>query len=233
MGKPQQVRGSGDFRDPNEVARESAASVSANRIAAVVSAIALIFSAYSLWETSLKKADVRVFVPPVIHFSSPGQNTNFEVVEVPITVANEGARTGTILAMYLLVTDTKSGNTKRFYAADLGRWSPERKRSGALKPFAPIALAGRTSRSETVLFYTQGDEKVMQVIRELGRYRFKLMLEVAEDNEWGVLDRLWPSKAPEVGFEAELKYYDARAFIGGSIPLFNPSWRSSSNAGKR
>ena len=64
MGTHQQVRGSGDFRDPNEVARESAASVSANRIAAVVSAIALIFSAYSLWETSLKKADVRHPVQP-------------------------------------------------------------------------------------------------------------------------------------------------------------------------
>jgi hypothetical protein len=58
------------------------------------SAIALLFSGYSLWDTSLKAADLRAFVPPVIQFPAPYHNSNFEVIAVPITLTNEGAPLG-------------------------------------------------------------------------------------------------------------------------------------------
>src|SRR5262249_61847964 len=51
------------------------------------SATALLFSAFCLWESRLKRSDLRVFVPPVIQYSAPQQNTNFEVVAIPVTIA--------------------------------------------------------------------------------------------------------------------------------------------------
>jgi hypothetical protein len=40
---------------------------------------------------------------------------------IPVTVANEGAQTGTLLSMELTVTDTTTNETKYFYSADSGR----------------------------------------------------------------------------------------------------------------
>ena len=60
--------------------------------AEVFSGVAVALSGYSLWQTSLKQADLQVFVPPLIRYASPYQNSIFEVFEVPLTVINEGAQ---------------------------------------------------------------------------------------------------------------------------------------------
>ena len=167
-------------RPGEDIAIEQATHSDSGRFAAVVSALAILISLYSLWETTLKQADLRVFVPPVIHYAAPYQNNNFEMIAIPVTIANEGAQTGTVLTMELSVTDPRTGQTKRFYSADFGRWTMERTRSGAYQPFAPIALAGHGSRTESVLFYTRGEqEKPDQLIRETGPYRFTLRLDEA------------------------------------------------------
>jgi len=49
---------------------------------AVVAAIALIISAYSLYETSLRRPNFSLFVPPVIQYASPYTNSNFEVLGI-------------------------------------------------------------------------------------------------------------------------------------------------------
>src|SRR5262245_18010264 len=154
------------------------------------SAIALLFSAFSLWESRLKNSDLRIFVPPVIQYSAPLQNSNFEVLAIPVTIANEGARAGTVLSLELAVSDPKTGQTKRFYSADFGRWTLERSRSGAFQPFAPIVLTGYSSRTETVLFYTRGEaEQPPQIIRETQPYRFTLTLDEAVVDD-GPFDRI-------------------------------------------
>ena len=222
------LRGRVGAGDPADIAAQAASGAVGGTLAAILSAIALAFSGYSLWETSLKKADVRVFVPPVVQYSAPYQNSNFEMIAVPVTLTNEGARTGTILSMDLAVTDPKTNATKHFYAADFGRWTMERTRSGAYEPFAPISLAGRESRAVSVLFYTRGEEeKPEQLIREPGPYNFTLALEQAEDEGGLVLRRAGPAS---VSFERELKFYDARAFNDGTLPMYAKDWRTSSSA---
>ena len=62
--------------------------------AEVFSGVAVAMSMYSLWRTSLKRADLRVFVSPLIRYASPYQNSVFEVFEIPLTVINEGAQRG-------------------------------------------------------------------------------------------------------------------------------------------
>ena len=192
------------------------------------SATALLFSAFSLWESRLKSSDLRVFVPPVIQYSAPEQNSNFEVVAIPVTIANEGARAGTVLSLELVVSDPTANETKRFYAADFGRWTMERARSGAFQPFAPIVLTGYSSRTETLLFYTRGDdEQPPQIIRATQPYRFTLTLEEAVAADYGLFDRLLRRTPTSISFERELRHYDARAFNTGTLPLFAKDWRSS------
>ncbi len=168
--------------NPAELAAQATGNLEVDGPPRLLSAVALAFSGYSLWDTSLKSAEVHVFVPPVIQYSSPYQNSNFEVFAIPVTMTNDGARTGTVLAMELAVTDPRTKQTKRFYAADFGRWTMEKTRAGAYEPFAPLSLAGRTSRTEQVLFYPRGEEeKPNELVRELGAYTFDLTLDIAEE----------------------------------------------------
>jgi hypothetical protein len=194
-------------------------SLATGWVTSAFSAVALLFSAYSLWESRLKQSDLRVFVPWVIEYSSPYQNSNFEAIIIPVTISNEGARTGTVLSLELEVNDPKTNQTKRFYAANFGRWTMERTRSGVYQAFAPIALAGYSSRTETVQFYTRGDEEQPpQIIRETQPYRFTLtMRDVADDR-----------RAPAtLSFERELRQYDARAFTNGTLWLFPKDWHTA------
>jgi hypothetical protein len=160
-------------------------------VSAAFSAAAVLFSAYSLWESRLKQSDLRVFVPAVIEYSAPYQNSNFEAI-------------------------------KRFYAANFGRWTMERTRSGAYQPFAPIALAGYSSRTEAVQFYTRGeDEQPPNVIRETQVYRFTMTLrDVANDR-----------RAPlTLSFERELRHFDARVFNTGTLWLYPTDWHAAKQA---
>jgi hypothetical protein len=197
-------------------------------LSAVISVLALVFSGYSLWDSSLKAPDIKVFVPPVIQFSAPYNNSNFEAIEVPVTLLNDGGRTGTILSMDLEVTNPKTGETKRFYAADLGRWTMEKARANGFDPFAPIPLSGKASKTETVLFYTNGPaQKPDQLIREPGTYNFRLVLDEADVNDFGPLDHVFQRGPSQVAFSMELRDYDARAFQTGTLPLYSTSGRSA------
>lgn len=214
--------------DPARLVIERAAHDHGGKLTAAISVVALLFSGYSLWDSSLKAPDVKVFVPRVIQYSSPYNNTNFEVFEVPVTLINDGGRTGTILSMEIEATNTKTNETKRFYAADFGRWTMEKTRANGYQPFAPISLAGKASRTETVLFYTNGPgEKPEQLVREPGAFAFKLTLDEAEVSDFGPLDK-WMRRAPtSLSFSMQLRDFDARAFQNGTLPLYSTTGRSA------
>lgn len=216
-------------RDATEITTDAARHVSNGGLGAtLLSGVAVLFSGYSLWESSLKTADVQVFVPRVISYAAPYQNTNFEMISIPVTLSNEGARTGTVLDLDLAVTDPRTKQTKHFYAAELGVWSMERTRTRAYESFAPLPLTGRTSRTEQVLFYTRGDdEKPEQIIRQPGTYTFTLTVRQAEDR--GVLGLEDAKDAVSVTFERTLPFYDARAFNEGTISMHAADWTTSSN----
>ncbi len=166
----------GAVETPSQIAIESAGHDRGGRVTAAVSALALLFSGYSLWDSTLKGPDIKVFVPPVIQYASPYNNTNFEVIAVPVTFVNEGGRAGTVLSIELEASNPKTKAVKRFYSADFGRWTMDKTRANGYEPFAPISLAGKASRTETVLFYTKGpDEKPEQLIVEPGVYQFKMI----------------------------------------------------------
>ena len=216
-------------QDATEITTDNARHFHGGLGATVLSALAVLFSAYSLWDTSLKSADLRAYVPRVIYYAAPYQNTNFEMISIPVTIANDGAQSGTILHMDLAVTDPRTKQTKHFYAAEFGVWSMERTRTKSYTGFAPIPLEGRSSRTDSILFYTRGEEeKPEQIIREVGPYEFKLTLTPAEGSNG--LGMKQEPKPISVSFERVLPFYDARAFESGTIFMHAKDWQTSSNA---
>lgn len=189
--------------------------------AEIFSGVAVAVSGYSLWQTSLKHADLQVFVPPLIRYASPYQNSIFEVFEIPLTVINEGAQTGTVLSMDLEVTNPQNGGSKHFYSAGLGPWSLAKAQGEGLVPFTPLSLAGRTSQSTTVLFYARNDAKIRQIIEGPGVYQFGMSPLTARRNGFSVFGG---SKASHLEFEMNLPYLDHRAFTsGGGQPAVTSS----------
>jgi hypothetical protein len=187
--------------------------------AEIFSGVAVVVSGYSLWHTTLRQPVLRAHMPPVMRYASPYQNSIFEVFEVPLTVVNEGARTGTILSLNLEVTNGQ-GVSKHFYSAGLGSWSIGKARGEGLAPFTPFSLPGRTSHSAVVLFYAREDSTVMQIVEEAGRYKFALSPLTPQGQESQPLD-----------FEMRLPFLDHRAFTSGSgsLPLHHPEWHAVSS----
>jgi hypothetical protein len=124
----------------NEVASHAALVGAGKAGATIISAIALVFSGYSLWETSLKQADLNVYVTGVVAYERDLTADEyilpaggFEVFAVPITIANGGARDGAVLALQLDVTNPRTGMTGRFeatYTADAAYFA----NTGAKRP---------------------------------------------------------------------------------------------------
>ena len=195
-------------------------------------AAAFVVSAYSLYQTTLRRASLKVFVSPVIRYASPYQNSNFEAFAVPVTIANEGARTGTIVSMDLQVRAPDREVIKRFYSADVGQWSIEKNRSGDFRPFAPIVLAGRSSHTETILFHARSDEPVMQIVDKEGTYQFMLTLQTTLEESLGFFGRLRQKPPSPLLFEMVLPVLDHRAFTSGSgtLPLHHKNFQTSVSA---
>lgn len=223
----------GMSEDAADITTDNARQFSGGLAATLLSAVAVLFSGYSLWDTALKSADLRVYVPRVIYYAAPYTNTNFEMIQVPVTITNEGAQTGTVLHFDLAVTDPRTKQTKHFYAAELGVWSMERTRTRSYTGFAPVSLEGRSSRTESIIFYTRGeDEKPEQIIREVGPYEFTLTATLARETGGlsGLAGGAAETKPITVTFERELPFYDARAFENGTIFMHSKNWTSSSSA---
>jgi hypothetical protein len=196
--------------------------------AEIFSGVAVAVSGYSLWQTSLRQADLHVFVPPLIRYASPYQNSTFEIFEIPLTATNQGAQTGTVLSINLEVTNPQSNASKYFYSGGLGPWSLAKAQGEDLQPFTPLSLSGRASHSATVLFYARDDSTVRQIIDGPGLYHFAMVLLTARPEGFSVLGR---SKSKPLIFEMNLPYLDHRAFTSGSgtLGLHHPHWQPSAN----
>ena len=187
----------------------------------VVAAIALIVSAYSLYVTSLSQPKLSLFVPPVIQYASPYSNSNFEVLGIPVTIANSGACSGTVLSIDLVATNPAKKVSKRFYSAEFGRWTMENARGNKFRPFAPLALQGRSSTSESVLFYSRPDESVGQIVEPNSNVQLTLTIRAAEAS--------FARKPKPLRFEVVVSDIDHRIFTTGTLPLYNKTWETAVN----
>lgn len=202
-------------------AREASTS-RAGLLATVISAFALLFSGFSFYETVLRSADFAVYVPPRIAYTDPDSPDHpFEVFIIPLTLANDGARSGTVLSINLAVTNPRTGQTKLFYAASLGPWgiSPG-------KPFMPVALSGKTSYSQPMQFIPRQDQKISRILdMDAGDYQFELRLETDSP------DQAFPflkNSVPPLRFSMQTGKTDYRRFNKtGTQAMWSTDYRST------
>ncbi len=175
MANPRAHHGQHAQDEALEQARSSARH-NGGRLATIISALALLFSGYSFYEAVLRAPELAIYVPPRIAYTDPDPpDSPFEVFIIPVTLANDGARTGTVLSLDLTVKNTKNGDTKKFYSAQTGSWGVE-----PVKAYAPVSLPGRISNSQAVQFFPVADETLPRITnQEGGIYEFEIRLNTA------------------------------------------------------
>lgn len=193
-------------------------------LATILSAVALIFSGFSYYESSLKTASLDVYVPPMIHYARDGDN---DVFNIPITISNDGARSGTVLNMELIAENLRDGaerKTARFHSAFVGEWP--RSNEAVNRSFAPISIAGNGTFSETVRFYPM-ENSLPFLVDDKGDYRFTLKLFTAEPQNPDMMHRMLGTKPEPLTFELTLPFisFQHLASRRGTIAMFNKDWK--------
>jgi hypothetical protein len=190
-------------------------------LAPMFSGLALIGSVVSMWETTIKQAEVRLHVSDNIYFTRDPWGS-YEVLIIPVTLANRGARDGTVLTLSLDVKNLTTNQSKRFkstYTAEAKWFSGRDDVSANLRrpktPFAPVSVAGRGAFTGTLLFYP-ADDPEKKVVDSNSKIELTLTAGVLSGNGW--LDRLLSaSPPPPVTIQAEVPEYRVGIIIGGYI----------------
>lgn len=201
------------------------------RMAAVLSAVALAFSGLSFYESALKTAALEVYVPPVIHYARD-QGGDVELFAIPLTVVNSGARTGTVLTMELEVENLREGaevKSKKYYSAYIGDYAA--KDDETSRSFAPLSLAGRTTFSDTVRFYPEGNP-LPKLVDDAGDYRFTLHVTPAVPANQGWWSALWNREPAAITFERTLPWISDQqlGMRRATIPMHDKDWKPSAAA---
>jgi hypothetical protein len=111
----------------------------------LVSIVALVTSGVSLYETVLKQAALSVYVGDVGHVTWD-KATKAEIIVLPVTVANRGARDAVVLGLSLGADDAPD----RYRSSFVGGPS-----DGAREPFAPWVVPGHGSHSDAVQLHAK------------------------------------------------------------------------------
>lgn len=206
-----------------------------NWIAAIVSLFALVFSAFSLWETSLKQPDLQFYVSPVVHYTREGDEA--EIFAVPITIANSGARDGAVLSLDLRIQVGTQGAEKEFYSAysvdgsffvQPGRFDANTRSFERVDrpkaPFAPISVPGRGTYSGTILFYNKGNFWP-KLVTDKGTFTLTLEPAVHYDESLGIIDRIFRSRREPASIRVRLPYFSEHAAgRGTAFRLISADW---------
>jgi hypothetical protein len=187
----------------------------------VVSAVALLFSAYSLWETSLKQADLRVYATGAITYERDltadeylQPTGGFEVFAVPVTIANSGARDAAVLKLQLEVNNPKTGLGAIFeatYTAEAAYFAG----TGAKRPKAPfsaLVIPGRAAWTGTVLFYpvSYSNGKALTPVTRARALNETLRTKYADELGGASSIGILRQKRPDLPEFAELDAYRAK-----------------------
>lgn len=199
---------------------ETATGVSASAL--VVSVLAFGLSGWNFYDSSLAAASITYHVAPVLQYSTPDPAGNLEHIEVPITIVNDGAKPAVIAFVELTVIDGASKSAKGFFVRHIGRRLQQEIQSDPAQallraqPFAPIAVLGKTSRTEVLIFANRLEKtNVARVVTKAGCYslRFKMHIEAVEGVQ--LFGRAPP--VPDRTLQRSLPHYNRSS---GPLPMY-------------
>ena len=197
-------------------------------LAPVLSLVAVAISCVSFYMSALQGAELEVYLPSAFQYYLDGEGETFTI---PITIANSGARSSTVLSMELEVQDAKTNVARRFYSAYLGE-HPRTQSTLQVRQFTPLAILGRSVFSETVRFYPvgfvrQGEEKPPRIVSAEGEYTFRLRVNTAAPPAPSLLDRLQGrAQPPPISVQMILPVLDYR----GIMQLRAKDWIGTASA---
>ncbi len=169
--------------------KSSRFSSAGGTITALVSLIALVFSGYSFYETVLKQPTLKLYAPPLIHMYRKNYK---DILAIPITLSNDGARRGTVLSIDLEVSNLATGETKKFRNIYFGN-DPK----NTSRIFTPLTISGRSSISEIVLFEA---EKTGAFFETTGGVQLDLRLKMKMNTDQAEYWRK-PEEKPGLNFD--------------------------------
>ena len=198
-------------------------------LATILSGFALIISGLSYYESTRKSAELAVYVPPMIHYARDGDS---DVFNVPITIANDGARNGTVLNMELEVENLRSDAPKkraRFHSAFIGEYPRDDKALN--RSFAPLSISGHGTFTETVRFYPMDTNPRPFVVDDKGDYRFTLTVMTARPESPGFLEAALRTDPKPLTFELKLPFLSDQhlTFRRGTIAMYNKNWNPAAS----
>lgn len=151
-------------------------------VAVVVSIVSFVVSIVSFYTASLKAPDLYFYTAPYIRHIVDSGSLN-EAFYIPLTLANRGARQGTLVSVDLAVTYLPDGSQRRYFGQYFAQDNTQDLVGGF---FTPLTLNGYSSDSRTVCFYPLGAQSGNFFARE-GDYEFTLIGAAA--NVRGAADR--------------------------------------------
>jgi len=200
-------------------------------LATVLSGVAVAISCISFYMSALQGAELEVYVPPTIHYARDGGGDT-ELFAIPLTIANEGARSGTVISMELEVQNLKTNATKRYYSAFLGEHP--REATALNRQFAPLSIAGHAVFTETVRFYPIGSA-LPRLVDSEGDYAFRLQLNTAAPQQPSFLDWLGGRTQPApVAFQMTLPWISDQqlGFRRATIAMHAKGWKATADSAK-
>jgi hypothetical protein len=209
--------------DTAELASEEATHGGGGWIPAVVSGIALLGSLYSMWETTLKQAAIDFYVSENIQYTRDPYG-GFDVLAVPVTIVNGGARDGAVLSLQITVKNLTSGKTETFksaYTADAqyfgGRDDVAQRIKRPKVPFAPLSVSGRGAYTGTILFYSREGGEKYQIDAGSQLEMTVNLVTLPPDNQ---IDRMLTEIPKPVVVKAEVpSFYPGALVSGDNAPL--------------
>jgi hypothetical protein len=168
-----------------------------NTLATLVSAFAFAFSAVSFYETVLKQSALKVYVTDTLSYTRDPYGS-YEVIALPVTIANSGARDGAVVTLELDVRNIETNRTETFssaYTADAQYFGGRDDVASRIKrpklPFAPLSITGRSAFAGTILFYTaEGRDGREQKVLIEPKSKIEMTLRVVTPPADSWLDRL-------------------------------------------
>jgi hypothetical protein len=197
-------------------------------LSSVFSAVAVLASCVSVYVSTLQAAQLEVYLPPVFFYAMDGEGENFTI---PVSLANGGARGGTVVSMELEVHNPRTKATHRFYSAYMGE-HPQMQTTPNVRQFRPMTVLGQTVYSDTVRFYpvksppaeARNDPSYRLVQGEGGDYDFRLKINLAAPPDPSILDRLQGRTQPvPISFQMTLPRLDYR----GLMQMRSKEWFAS------
>jgi hypothetical protein len=212
-----------DMTNAIEIASDEVEHARGGFATIIVSGLALLGSLYSMWETTLKQPQIGFYVSENIQYTRDPYGS-FEVLAIPLTITNGGARDGAVLSMQLEVKNKANGRAEKFrsaYMADAQYFGSRDDVAQRIKrpkvPFAPLSVSGRSAFSGTVLFY-RAEGSNNNLIESGSELEMTLSLVVPPASNQ--IDRLLTEVPQPVTIKAEVpSFYPGALYSGENAPL--------------